>query len=331
MTTRRAFLVTLAGGFLVALPTADAAPTRKVPLIGYLASEAETAFGGLNAFRQWLRDLGYVEGQTIAFETRFTNGREERALPLATELVQRGVDVIVARATVSALAAKQATSTIPIVFSEVGDPVARGLVVSIARPGGNATGLGSFESVEVNGKRLALLVEAVPGMARVAVLRYKNPALQELPRSSLDVFREAAQKLGVALQVLHVQQPADLEMAFAAMTRERAGGLVLVGAPFFTTHRATILRLTAQHRLPAISTNRSFAEQGGLMAYEEYTPDAERRVAVFVDKILKGAKPADLPVEQPTKLEFIINLRTAKTLGLTIPPSLLGRADEVIQ
>jgi putative ABC transport system substrate-binding protein len=183
----------------------------------------------------------------------------------------------------------------------------------------------------VNGKRLVLLVEAVPGIARVAVLRYKNPALQELPRSSLDVFREAAQKLGVALQILHVQQPADLEMAFAAMTRERAGGLVLVGAPFLTTHRATILRLTAQHRLPAISTEWSFAEQGGLMAYQEYTLDTERRVAVFVDKILKGAKPADLPVEQPTKFELTINLKTAKALGLTIPPSLLQRADQVIE
>jgi putative ABC transport system substrate-binding protein len=331
MISRRAFVGSLTGCFLAALRAADAAPARKVPVVGYLGPEAESAFGGLNAFRQWLRDLGYVEGQTIALETRFTNGREDRALPLATELVQRGVDIIVARTTVSALAAKQATSTIPIVFTEVGDPVARGLVASIARPGGNATGLGSFESVEVNGKRLALLVEAVPGMARVAVLRYKNPALQELPRSSLDVFREAAQKLGVALQILHVQQPGDLEMAFAAMTRDRAGGLVLVGAPFFTTHRATILRLTAQHRLPAISTERAFAEQGGLMVYQEYTLDTERRVAVFVDKILKGAKPADLPVEQPTKFELVINLKTAKALGLTIPPSVLARADQVIE
>ena len=324
---RRAFLGAVTSGLLAA----DAAPTRKVPVVGYLAPEAEAVFGGLNAFRQWLRDLGYVEGQTVTLETRFTNGREERALPLATELVQRGVDVIVARATVSALAAKQATSTIPIVFSEVGDPVARGLVVSIARPGGNATGLGSFESVEVNGKRLALLVEAVPGMARVAVLRYKNPALQELPRSSLDVFREAAQKLGVALQVLHVQQPADLEMAFAAMTRERAGGLVLVGAPFFETHRATILRLAAERRVPAISTTSSFTAEGGFMAYQEYTRDTERRVAVFVDKILKGAEPADLPVEQPTKYELVINLKTAKALGLEIPRDLLLVADEVLE
>src|SRR5215472_15386571 len=214
---RRTFMTIIAGGLLAAPLAADAAPTRKVPVVGYLAPEAESSFGGLNAFRQWLRDLGYVEGQTIALETRFTNGREERALPLATELVQRSVDVIVARTTVSALAAKQATSTIPIVFTEVGDPVARGLVASIARPGGNATGLGSFESVEVNGKRLALLVEAVPGIARVAVLRYKNPALQELSRSSADVLREAAQKLGVALEIFHVQQAADLERAFAAM------------------------------------------------------------------------------------------------------------------
>jgi putative ABC transport system substrate-binding protein len=239
--------------------------------------------------------------------------------------------VIVARTTVAALAAKQATSTIPIVFAEVGDPVARGLVTSIARPGGNATGFGSFASVEVNAKRLELLVQAVPGIARVAVLRYKNPALQELRRSSLDVLREAAQKLGVTLQVLHVQQLGDIEPAFDAMTRERAGGLVLVGAPFFVAHVATILRLTAQHRLPAISTDQVFAEQGGLMAYVEYTGSTERRVAVFVDKILKGAKPGDLPVEQPTKFELVINLKTAKALGLTIPPSLLLRADEVIQ
>src|SRR5262249_16646507 len=153
------------------------------------------------------------------------------------------------------------------------------------------------------------------------------PALQELPRSSLDVFREAAQKLGVALQILHVQQPGDLEMAFAAMTRDRAGGLVLVGAPFLTMHRATILRLTAQHRLPAISAERPLADEGGLMAYQEHPLDPGRRAPVFVNKILKGENPPDLPVEQPTKFELVINLKTAKTLGLTIPPSLLARAD----
>src|SRR5262245_8758677 len=315
----------------VSTPPADAAPARKIAVIGYLAPEAESTFRSLKVFRQCLSDLGYVDGQTVAIETRFTNGRDERARPLATELVQRGVDVIVARTTVAALAAKQATSTIPIVFTEVGDPVARGLVASIARPGGNATGFGSFGSVEVNGKRLALLVEAVRGIARVAVLRYKNPALQELPRSSLDVFREAAQKLGVALQILHVQQAADLETAFAAMTRERAGGLVLVGAPFFETHRATIVRLTTERRVPAMSTTRSFAEEGGLMAYQEYTRDTEQRVAVFVDKILNGAKPADLPVEQPTTFELVINLKTAKTLGLTIPQTLLLQADKVFE
>ena len=315
----------------VSTPPANAAPARKIAVIGYLAPEAESTFRSLKVFRQCLSDLGYVDGQTVAFETRFTNGRDERARPLATELVQRGADVIVARTTVAALAAKQATSTIPIVFTEAGDPVARGLVASIARPGGNVTGFGSFASVEVNAKRLELLVQAVPGIARVAVLRYKNPALQELRRSSLDVLREAAQKLGVTLQVLHVQQLGDIEPAFDAMTRERAGGLVLVGAPFFVAHRATILRLTAQHRLPAISTDQVFAEQGGLMAYVEYTGGTERRVAVFVDKILKGARPADLPVEQPTTVELVINQKTAKALGLTIPQSLLLLADEVLQ
>ena len=312
-------------------PRADAAPARKVAVIGYLAPEAESPFRSLKVFRQCLSDLGYVDGQTVTIETRFTNGRDERARPLATELVQRRVDVIVARTTVAALAATQATSTIPIVFTEVGDPVARGLVASIARPGGNATGFGSFASVEVNAKRLELLVQAVPGIARVAVLRFKNPALQELPRSSLDVLREAAQKLGVTLQILHVQQLGDLAPAFAAMTRERAGGLLLVGAPFFEAHRGMILRLTAQHRLPAISTTQAFAEQGGLMAYVEYTGGTEQRVAVFVDKILKGARPADLPVEQPTTVELLINMRTARTLGLTLTPALLLQADHVVQ
>jgi putative ABC transport system substrate-binding protein len=331
MVSRRRFLQAASASLLAAPLAAQSAPARKVPVIGYLAPEAESAFRSLKVFRQCLSDLGYVDGQTVAIETRFTNGRDERARPLATELAQRGVDVIVARSTAAALAAKQATGTIPIVFTEVGDPVARGLVATIARPGGNVTGFGSFASVEVNAKRLELLVQSVPGIARVAVLRYKNPTLQELPRSSLDVLREAAQKLGVTLQVLHVQQLGDIEPAFDAMTRERAGGLVLVAAPFFLAHRATILRLTAQHRLPAISVEQAFAEQGGLMAYVEYTGGTERRVAVFVDKILKGARPADLPVEQPTTVDLVINLKTAKALGLTIPQSVLLRADQIIE
>ncbi len=310
---------------------ADAQPPQKVPRIGYLAPEPGSPFGGIDAFRQGLRELGYVEGQTIAIESRFMEGRDERARVLATELVQIGVDVIVARTTVPALAAKQATSTIPIVFMNVGDPVARGLAASIARPGGNLTGLGSFSSVEVNSKRLELLLQAVPGVTRVAILRYKNPALDELPRSSVDVLRDAARALGVAVQLLHVQNPDDLESAFAAMRRGRAGALLLVPAPFFDVHRARLLHLVAKSRLPAISHDKLFVHQGGLMSYVENTGGSERRAAAYVAKILKGAKPADLPVEQSTRFELVINLKTAKELDLTIPSTLLFQADEVIK
>jgi len=210
--------------------------------------------------------------------------------------------------------------------------VARGLVVSIARPGGNLTGVGSFSSVEVNAKRLELLRQAVPGTTtRVAVLRYKNPALKDLARSSIDVLNEAARALGVTLQIVHVEQAEDLEGAFATIAREHARALLFVPATFFDMHRSRILRLVQKSRLPTISYEKPFVLQGGLMSYVEYSEGADRRAAAFVDKILRGAKPADLPVEQPTKFELVINLKTAKALGLTIPPSLLARADEVIE
>ncbi len=261
-------LVTLALGLLVAPLAADAPRPKKVPRIGYLAPRPTSASGGIDVFREGLRELGYVEGQTIALESRFTEGRDERARDLATELVQLGVDVLVVRPTSHALAAQQATSTIPIVFTEAGDPVARGLVASIARPGGNLTGLGSFSGVEMNAKRLELLRQAVPGVTRVAVLRYKNPALEELPYSSVDVLRDAARALGVAMQLLHVQHPDDLEEAFAAMTRERAEALLLVpGGGFFGTHYTRLMRLVAESRLPAIASDTLFVHQGGLMAY----------------------------------------------------------------
>jgi putative ABC transport system substrate-binding protein len=328
---RRAIGLIVSLALCVAPLTADAQAPRKVPRIGYLATEERSPFGGIDAFRQGLRELGYVEGQNIALTARFTETRDERARDLASELVQFGVDVIVARTTVAALAAKHATSTIPVVFLDVGDPVARGLVASIARPGGNLTGLASFSSVRLNSKRLELLLQAVPGVRRVAVLRYKNPALEELPRSSADVLRDAARAAGVAMQLLHVQHPDDLEAAFAAMARERAGALLFVPAPFFDVHLSRLLRLVVKSRLPAISYTRHFVQEGGLMSYVEYTGESERRAAAYVDKILKGARPADLPVEQPTKLELMINMKTAKFLGLTIPPSLLLQADQVIQ
>ncbi len=311
--------------------TAHAQAPRKVPRIGYLAVQQDSPFGGIRAFRQALQELGYVEGQNIALTSRFTEMRDERARDLVSELVRWGPDVIVARGTAEALAAKHATSTIPIVFLDVGDPVARGLVASIARPGANLTGLASFSSVGLNAKRLELLLQAVPGVRRVAVLRYKNSALQELPRSSADVLRDGARAAGVAMQLLHVQHPDDLEGAFAAMARERAGALILVPAPFFDRHQTRLLRLVVESRLPAISYTRQFVDEGGLMAYVEYTGEGERRAAAYVDKILKGASPADLPVEQPTKLQLVINMKTAQFLGLTIPPSLLLQADQLIQ
>ena len=329
---RRSFMGVFTGCLLAVPLAAEVRSAGKVWRIGYLAPEPASPFGGIDEFRQWLQELGYVEGRTITIESRFMRGQEDQAEALATVLVRLGVDIIVARTTVAALAAKQVTRTIPIVFTEVGDPVARGLVVSIARPGGNLTGVGSFSSVEVNAKRLELLRQAVPGTTtRVAVLRYKNPALKNLARSSIDVLNEAACGLGVTVQIVHVEHPEDLERAFATIAREHAGALLFVPATFFDMHRSRILRLVQKGRLPAISYEKPFVLQGGLMSYVEYSESADRRAAAFVDRILRGAKPADLPVEQPTKFELVINLKTAKTLGLTIPPSLLARADEVIE
>src|SRR5215472_14719628 len=221
-------------GCLLAVPlAAEVRSAGKVWRIGYLAPEPASPFGGIDEFRQWLQELGYVEGRTITIESRFMRGQEDQAEALATVLVRLGVDIIVARTTVAALAAKQVTRTIPIVFTEVGDPVARGLVVSIARPGGNLTGVGSFSSVEVNAKRLELLRQAVPGTTtRVAVLRYKNPALKDLARSSIDVLNEAARALGVTVQIVHVEHAEDLEGAFATIAREHAGALLFVPATF---------------------------------------------------------------------------------------------------
>jgi ABC-type uncharacterized transport system substrate-binding protein len=324
-------LVTLAFALLVGPLVSEAQPPKAIPRIGVLAVEGPSPAGELDALQQGLRELGYVEGQHLTIEWRFTEGRDERARDLATELVQLGVDVMVASGTAAALAAQQATRTIPIVFTRIADPVARGLVASIARPGGNLTGIGEFAGVDMNAKRLELLLQAVPGVTQVAVLRYKSPALAELPRSSVAVLQEAARTVGVAVQLLHVHAPDDLEGAFAAMTRERAQALLVVPAPLFMVHQPRLLRLVAESRLPAIFWRSYFAEAGALMAYGSNARDEYRHAATYVDKILKGAKPADLPVEQPTTFELVINLKTAQALGLTIPPTLLFQADEVIR
>lgn len=281
----------------------------------------------VEAFRQGLRELGWVEGRNLSIESRFAEGNLERLPVLAAELVRSNVDVIIGISSQGALAAKNATSTIPIVISMTGDPVESGLVASLARPGGNLTGVTALGLV-LSEKRLQLLKEAVPGVKRVAVL--SNPAF---PDSRLGVKRleGAAHALGVHLLVLEVHDPAGLEKAFAAMRNERAGALVVLTDPLFLTHRTRIVELAAQIRLPAIYAIQGFMDVGGLMFYGESLPDVHRRAAIYVDKILKGAKPAELPIEQPTKFELVVNVKTAKALGLKIPQSVLMRADRVIE
>jgi putative ABC transport system substrate-binding protein len=270
---------------------------------------------------------GYVEGQNILIEGRYYGDRTERLPALAAELVRLNVDVIVAGAPPAPEAAQRATSTIPIVMASHADPVGSGLVVSLARPGRNVTGLSAL-SPELVGKRLQLLKEAVPRISRVAVL--SNPTI---PSHALEL-REAevaARSLKVQLQVLQARAPSDFASAFSAMTKDRAGGLIALGGSMFFAHRTRIVELAAQSRLPAMYGVKEYAEAGGLMTYGVNLRESFRRAATYVDRILKGAKPGDLPIEQPTKFEFVVNLKTATALGLTIPPSLLLRADQVIE
>ncbi len=307
---------------------AEAQAPAKVPQIGFLSprSPAEVAFL-LDAFRQGLRDLGYVEGQNIAIEYRFAEGRPERLPALAADLVRLKVDVIVTGAPPTPEAAKQVTSTIPVVFTVGGDPVAEGLVASLARPGGNITGLASM-SPEVVGKQLELLKEVAPKVSRVAILQ--NPSNQSHP-VVVRPAEGAARALRVQLHIVQAGSPAEIETAFAAMRSQRVGGVLVLRDPLFRAQRTQIAALAAKSRLPAVYGLREEAEAGGLMAYGASVPLMYRRAATYVDKILKGAKPADLPVEQPTKFELVINLKTAKAIGLKIPQSVLVRADEVIQ
>jgi putative tryptophan/tyrosine transport system substrate-binding protein len=329
VTTRRAFLGALTGGLLTAPLTAGAQQAGKVPHIGWLGGPTrESAQPFVQPFLQGLKDLGWVEGQNIVIEWRFAGGRAERLPALAAELVRLRVELIVVPSTPTALAAKNATGTIPLVTVGGGDPVALGLVASLARPGGNITGLTSVLGPEIAGKQLALLKEILPKVAWMAALW--NPAT---PGNALYLKEAelAARALGVELQPLEARSLDDFNGVFAAMTARRAGALLILGDVMFTTHRRRLADLAAKNRLPAIFGSRQFADDGGLMAYGAVITDNFRRAATYVDKILRGAKPADLPVERPTKFELVINLKTAKTLGLTIPPSLLQRADEVIQ
>ena len=329
MTTRREFIGTLAGGLLAAPLAAEAQQAAKVARIGILGgSAAPTPLR--EAFLQGLRDLGYVEGRTVVIEYRFDEEKLERLPALAAELVALKVDVIVTGSTPAALAAKQATRTLPIVFVAVGDPVGSGLVTSLARPGGNVTGLSNL-APELVGKCLELLKQAVPGVSRVAVLWQPGAVGERTEKDMLKEAEVAARALGVRLQFVEARGPEDFDRAFSDMTRARAGALTVLGSAMFFSERRRLVDLAAKNRLPAVYPWREFVDAGGLMAYGPDLADLFRRAATYVDKILKGAKPADLPVEQPTKFELVINLKTAKALGLTIPPSLLGRADQVIE
>jgi putative ABC transport system substrate-binding protein len=327
--TRRTFLGTLAGGLLAAPFAAEAQPAAQVPRIGYLALNPAANPHLHEAFRQGLRDLGYVEGRNIVIEYRDAEGKPERLPALAAELVALKVAVLVAQPTVTALAAKRATRTIPIVFP-VAEPVTSGLVTSLARPGGNITGL-SILAPEMGGKGLELLKQAVPGVSRVAVLWDPGAFPEGTTKDMRKEVEGAARALGVRLQFIEARGPEDFDRAFSDMTRARAGALTVLGGSMFFSQRRRLVDLAAKNRLPAVYQWREGVDAGGLMAYGPSVPDLFRRAATYVDKILKGAKPGDLPVEQPTKFELVINLKTAKALGLTIPPSLLQRADQVIE
>jgi putative ABC transport system substrate-binding protein len=285
--------------------------------------------GLLAAFRQGLRELGYVEGRSVVIEARDARGVLDRTPQLVAELLGLRVDILVTSGTAATRAAMAQTTTVPIVFASVGDPVGSGLVASLARPGGNVTGLSNLVT-ELGGKQLELLKAAVPQVSRVAVLY--NPVTRAAGTGAgLDRTREAARTLGLELKVWEVREPKELTTAFEALTAWRAGAVLALFDPVFGAELAQLARLAAQHRVPAMYARREFATHGGLLSYGPSFPDIYRRAATYVHRILKGAKPADLPVEQPTKFELVINLKTAKALGLAIPPAVLARADEVIQ
>jgi putative tryptophan/tyrosine transport system substrate-binding protein len=321
------FIVTLTLSMLAAPLTVEAQPPSKVSRLGIRTPAAEASTPLWEAFRQGLRDLGYVEGKNIALEYRFAAGQNERLPALAAELVHLPVDMIVTNSGAAAQAARNATETIPIAMAASGDPVRIGVVASLAQPGGNITGL-SLMVPEVGGKRLELLKEALPHVSRVAVLwNAANPASPD----ELRAIEAAARVLGLQLHALAVGNPDELDSVFAAMTREGAEAFITLADAVLWNRRTRVVALAAQHHLPAMFDAREFADAGGLMAYGPHVPDSYRRAAVYVDKILKGAQPADLPVERPVKFELVINLKTAKALGITIPPHLLLLEDEVLQ
>jgi putative ABC transport system substrate-binding protein len=327
--SRKVFYVVLGAMFSALCGSAEAQQSGKVSKIGLLSpSSRSTTLRSFEAFRQRFQELGYVEGQNVIIESRWADGKAERLPELAVELVRLKVDVIVVGPVQPALAAKNATTTIPIVFTTVGDPVAFGLLASLARPGGNITGLTSSPGTELNGKRLELLKEIFPKVTRVAVLwDPDNPGSVVNVRAT----ETPAKSLGINLQSVELRHADHLEQAFSDMKRGRAETLYAINSPVLVDQLTRIVELAAKYRLPAMYGESRWIEAGGLMSYGPNYPDLYRRAAVYVDKILKGAKPADLPVEQPTKFELVINLKTAKQIGLTIPPNVLARADRVIK
>ena len=327
---RLAFSITLLLGGLFSPVGTEAQQAAKIARIGYLGANVAASPHMQEAFLQGLRDLGYVEGRNVVIESRSAEGKLERLPALAAELVALKVDVIVVGGTSQALAAKQATRTLPIVLATSLDPVTDGLVTSLARPGGNVTGL-SLLAPELVGKRLELLTQAVPGISRVAVLWHPGAFGDRTEKDMLKAAEVAARGLAVRLQFLEARGPDDFDRAFSEMTRARAGALTVLPSPMFLGERRRLADLAAQNRLPAVYPFRESVDAGGLVSYGPDFVDLFRRAATYVDKILKGAKPGDLPVEQPTKFELVINLKAAKALGLTIPQSVLARADHVVE
>ena len=316
----------LLGGAAATWPLASHAQP-KIPRIGFMGNSSAALEANLiDAFREGLRELGYEEGRNIVIEYRWADGKYDRFPALVAELIAAKVDAIVTAGTPAALAVKKSTKAVPLVMVAVGDPVGTGLVPSLARPGGNLTGLSSI-APDLEGKRLQLLHEVVPTLSHVAM--FVN-SLNAFHVSSVKQARAAAQAMGIKLEPHDIRKSEDLDDAFAAIRKERPDALLVLADRVFLHNRQRIVDFTKQQRLPNVNAYKELVEVGGLMSYGPSYEDMHKRAAIYVDKILKGAKPADLPVEQPTKFDFIVNLKTAKALGLTIPPSLLQRADQVI-
>jgi putative ABC transport system substrate-binding protein len=320
--------LSLCAMFFALCSSADAQQAAKVYWLGVLSAVDAASFSdNADALRQSLRDLGYVEGQNLATEYRYAEGKIDRLPELAAELVRLKVNVIVASSSPAAFASRDATKEIPIVFSTTGDPVATGLVTSLARPGANVTGI-TMGSSELYGKRLELLKEAIPRLSLVALLFNPNTPTA---RVGLKETQASGKALAIRIESLEVRNAKDIDRAFESATKLKVGGITFIQNPPITSNPKQVVELAVKSKIPAMFANTEWCNDGGLMCYGRYIPDTYRRLAVYVDKILKGTKPADLPVEQWTKLQLVFNLKTAKQIGLTIPPNVLARADRVIR